>query len=196
MINEAKLEWLSDPEVFRVNRLDAHSDHKYYVREKDARQYGDMSLRQGLNGTWKFHFANNPSQRVQDFYKKEFNTNGFKDIKVPGHIQMQGYDYCQYVNVMYPWDGSEELEQGKVSEEYNPVGSYVKYFKVNDELKNKQTYLSFQGVENAFYVWLNGHFVGYSEDSFTPSEFDITQYLEEDNKLCVEVYKRSSGSWL
>ncbi|MDZ5035101.1 sugar-binding domain-containing protein, partial [Clostridium perfringens] len=101
------------------------------------------------------------------------------------------------INTMYPWDGVEELRPPQVSEEYNPVGSYVKYFKVKEELKNKKIYISFQGVETAFYVWLNGEFIGYSEDTFTPSEFELTKHLKDgENKLAVEVYKRSSASWI
>ncbi|MDU4660820.1 MAG: glycoside hydrolase family 2 TIM barrel-domain containing protein, partial [Clostridium butyricum] len=111
--------------------------------------------------------------------------------------QLQGYDKCQYINTMYPWEGHDELRPPHISNTYNPVGSYVKYFEVNDRLKDKQTFISFQGVETAFYVWLNGEFVGYSEDTFTPSEFDITEYLKDgSNKLAVEVYKRSSASWI
>ena len=135
--------------------------------------------------------------RVEDFYKMDFDCKFFDKIKVPGHIQLQGYDQCQYINTMYPWDGTEELRPPKISKEYNPVGSYVKYFELEEALQDKRVFVSFQGVETAFYVWLNGTFIGYGEDSFTPSEFELTPYLREgENKLAVEVYKRSSASWL
>ncbi|MBL4937114.1 DUF4981 domain-containing protein [Clostridium sp. YIM B02515] len=190
------LEWLSNPSVFKVNRLEPHSDHKYYLSEEEAKNE-EMTLRQSLNGNWKFSFAINPSSRVSDFYKLEFDCSCWKDITVPGHIQLQGYDKPQYINTMYPWDGHSFLRPPHISEEYNPVGSYVKYFTLEEELKNSPLYISFQGIENAFYVWLNGEFVGYSEDSFTPSEFDLTPYIKEgENKLAVEVYKRSTGAWL
>ena len=121
----------------------------------------------------------------------------FDSIEVPGHIQTQGYDRCQYINTMYPWDGTEYLRPPMVSKEYNPVGSYVKYFVLEKNLQDKPVFVSFQGVETAFYVWLNGVFIGYSEDSFTPAEFELTPYLQDgENKLAVEVYKRSSASWL
>ncbi|MBK1810909.1 DUF4981 domain-containing protein [Clostridium sp. YIM B02505] len=189
-------DWLSDTSIFQVNRIEAHSDHKYYITEKEMNS-GDMKLRQSLNGNWKFSFAINPSSRIKDFYNLDFDCNSWKDIQVPGHIQLQGYDKLQYINTMYPWDGHSELRPPQVSEEYNPVGSYVKYFNLEDTIKNGPVYISFQGVESAFYVWLNGNFVGYSEDSFTPSEFELTQYIKEgENKLSVEVYKRSTGSWL
>ncbi|WP_234118343.1 glycoside hydrolase family 2 TIM barrel-domain containing protein [Clostridium hydrogenum] len=194
--NTPSIDWLSDTSVFAVNRVKAHSDHKYYLDESEIKS-GEMILRQSLNGNWKFSFAINPKSRVKDFYKTEIDCYCWKDINVPGHIQLQGYDKPQYINTMYPWDGHSFLRPPKISEEYNPVGSYVKYFCVNDNLRDKPVYISFQGVENAFYVWLNGKFVGYSEDSFTPAEFDLTPYIEAgENKLAVEVYKRSTGAWL
>ncbi len=191
-----QLAWLSDPEVFQVNRCPAHSDHKFY-RNREERKAGENSLIQSLNGTWKFGYAENPSERKIDFYKEEVCCEEFGEIQVPGHIQLQGYDRCQYINTMYPWDGQEFLRPPYVSEEYNPVGSYVKEFELSEGLLEKQVYLSFQGVETAFYVWLNGVFIGYSEDSFTPADFLVTEILKPGkNKLAVEVYKRSSASWL
>ena len=195
--NTPKLIWLEDPEVFEVNRIEAHSDHKYYESTEEMISEAEMSLRQSLNGMWYFSYAKNPSMRVEDFYKMDFDCKFFDKIKVPGHIQLQGYDQCQYINTMYPWDGTEELRPPKISKEYNPVGSYVKYFELEEALQDKRVFVSFQGVETAFYVWLNGTFIGYGEDSFTPSEFELTPYLREgENKLAVEVYKRSSASWL
>ncbi len=194
---QAQLSWLSDPEVFAVNRKAAHSDHLYYETIAQARAEEDMPLRQSLNGTWHFSYAKNPSLRVKDFYKADFDCSGFDKIQVPGHIQTQGYDTMMYINTQYPWDGTEFLRPPHISESYNPVGSYVRYFEVADALQGKPVSISFQGVEIAFYVWLNGHFVGYSEDTFTPSEFDLTPYLcDGTNKLAVEVYKRSSASWI
>lgn len=195
--NKPSLDWLEDPEIFRVNRIDAHSDHWFYEKVEDVKLEDAMPLKQNLNGKWRFSYSENPSLRIKEFYKDEFDINGFDYIEVPGHIQLQGYDKCQYINTMYPWEGHDELRPPHISKTYNPVGSYVTFFEVKDELKNKQTFISFQGVETAFYVWVNGEFVGYSEDTFTPSEFDITDYLREgENKLAVEVYKRSSASWI
>lgn len=195
---EPSLEWLENPEVFRVNRIDAHSDHLYYENIKDIPLGYNMPLRQYLNGKWKFSYAVNSDRREKDFYKQDYDCSSFDYIDVPGHIQMQGYDKCQYINTMYPWDGVEELRPPNISKEYNPVGSYVKYFNLNHNLKGKRIFISFQGVETAFYLWVNGKFIGYSEDTFTPSEFEITDYIKEneENKLAVEVYKRSSASWI
>ncbi|MDO5517254.1 MAG: glycoside hydrolase family 2 TIM barrel-domain containing protein [Clostridium sp.] len=193
----AKLEWLEDPEVFRVNRINAHSDHFYYESMEETKLEDNMTLRQSLNGSWRFNYSKNQDLRPVDFYKEDFDVSGFDYIEVPGHIQLQGYDKCQYINTMYPWEGHDDLRPPFISKTYNPVGSYVTFFNVKKELKNKKTYISFQGVETAFYVWLNGEFIGYSEDTFTPSEFEISEFLKDgENKLAVEVYKRASSSWI
>ena len=183
------LEWLANPEIYEVNREKAHSDHTYTTK--------DGNLRQSLNGTWKFNYTEHPDSRPADFYKTDFDVTSFDDIIVPGHIQLQGYDKPQYVNTQYPWEGHEQLVPPQIPKKGNPVGSYVKLFDVDKKLLGKETFISFQGVETAIYVWLNGEFVGYSEDSFTPSEFNITPYLKEkNNKLAVEVYRYSTASWL
>lgn len=183
------LEWLANPEIFEVNCEKAHSDHTYTTK--------DGNLRQSLNGTWKFAYTEHPVDRPAEFYKTDFDVTGFDDITVPGHIQLQGYDKPQYVNTQYPWEGQESLLPPQIPQKRNPVGSYVKFFDMDASLLGKETFISFQGVETAIYVWLNGEFVGYAEDSFTPSEFNITPYLKEkNNKLAIEVYRYSTASWL
>ncbi len=209
--NIPDLAWLEDPQVYQVNRIPAHSDHYFYESEAAMkREYGrepkgeeqgtsghEMGLRQYLNGTWSFSYAQSPSCRKEGFYKEGYDLSGFDQIQVPGHIQTQGYDKRHYINTMYPWDGHTELRPPKIDWEYNPVGSYVREFDLKEELNGKRVFLSFQGVETAFYVWLNGVFVGYGEDSFTPSEFEITSLVKDKrNRLAVEVYKRSSASWI
>ncbi|MGN0616661.1 glycoside hydrolase family 2 TIM barrel-domain containing protein [Ruminococcus flavefaciens] len=183
------LEWLKNPEIFEVNREKAHSDHLCTVN--------GQQLKQSLNGTWKFNYCEHPDNRPADFYMVDFDVTSFDEIKVPGHIQLQGYDKPQYVNTQYPWEGQEKLLPPQIPQKRNPVGSYVKFFDIDKALIGKDTYISFQGVETAIYVWLNGEFVGYSEDSFTPSEFNLTPYIKEkNNKLAVEVYRYSTASWL
>ncbi|NOU84062.1 DUF4981 domain-containing protein [Paenibacillus sp. LMG 31459] len=195
--NKPGLEWLSDVSVFKVNRLEAHSDHRYYKTMEEAERQAPMELRHSLNGDWKFSYAVNAASRIQDFYKADYNTRGWGDIQVPGHIQLQGYGKPQYANTMYPWDGLDAVRPPAIPEESNTVGSYVKYFEVPVNMENGPVFISFQGVEAACYVWLNGQFVGYSEDSFTPAEFELAPYLQEGvNKLAVEVYQRCTGSWL
>lgn len=190
-------DWLEDVSVFAVNRLPAHSDHLYYETKAEAIAKEPMKLRSSLNGDWQFHYAVNPSVRPSTFYQKDFDCSGWDYISVPGHIQLQGYGKPQYVNTMYPWDGHQDIRPPEIPTDHNPVGSYVKYFTVPANLEGSPLYISFQGVESAFYVWLNGTFIGYSEDSFTPAEFELTPYLTDgENKLAVEVYQRSTGSWL
>ncbi len=194
---QANLAWLEDPQVFAVNTMDPYSDHHYYKNKEEAIKHETSSFKQCLNGRWYFAFAKNPSERIVDFYKDDFDCHHFDQIEVPGHIQLQGYDHIHYINTLYPWDGKEHLRPPHVSKVDNPVASYTTYFTVADTLKGQDLRLAFEGVETAFYVWVNGVFVGYEEDTFTTSTFDITAYVREgENKLAVEVYKRSSASWL
>ncbi|QJC51430.1 DUF4981 domain-containing protein [Paenibacillus albicereus] len=193
---QATLDWLGDPAVFKVNRLDAHSDHRYYATVEEAEAGAPMKMRHSLNGSWSFHYAANPSSRPADFHAEGFSTAGWSTIQVPGHIQLQGWGQTQYVNTMYPWDGVEALRPPQLPE-HNPVGSYVKEFDLPASMDGRPVHVSFQGVETAFYVWLNGQFIGYAEDSFTPSEFDLTPHVRSGtNRLTVAVYQRSTGSWL
>ena len=203
---KADIRWLDDPQVFRVNRLDAHSDHKFYENKEDYKKQ-NQRLKQSLNGIWKFHYSVNALERPADFYQKWFNCKNFDEMKVPQHIELAGYDKIHYINTMYPWEGhiyrrpagyGKEKGKGMFSQaEYNPVGSYIRKFDMNDGLRGKRIILSFEGVEQAFYVWVNGEFVGYAEDSFTVSEFDITPYVKDkDNLLAVEVHKRSTAAFL
>ncbi|WP_046174731.1 glycoside hydrolase family 2 TIM barrel-domain containing protein [Domibacillus indicus] len=196
-MNSPQVNWLHDVSVFEVNRLTAHSDHLYYKTMEEARRGGAMNWRYSLNGSWKFHYAANIESRPASFYKKEVDCSGWDTIQVPGHIQLQGYGTPQYVNTMYPWDGISSVRPPDIPQDSNPSGSYVKTFTIPERMKDSPLFISFQGVESAFYVWLNGQFVGYSEDSFTPAEFELTPFISDgENKLAVEVYQRSTGSWL
>lgn len=192
----ADLKWLTDPEVFRVNALPAHSDHVCYNDENEA-ETGITSLRQSLDGQWAFKWSKTSKDRPADFWRNCYDLSDFGTITVPAHIELQGYGQIQYINTLYPWDGHAELRPPQVDPDYNPVGSYVREFDLDDGLRGKRVCVSFQGVEQAFYVWLNGEFIGYAEDSFTPSDFELTPYIRETgNRLCVEVYKRSSAAWI
>ncbi len=186
---------VKNPEYFQENRLPAHSDHVWYTDEAEESS-GGSSYRKSLNGLWKFAYAPNYGSAIQGFEAADYDCKGWADIRVPAHIQMEGYDAPQYANVQYPWDGREEIAAGEIPGRFNPVASYVKYFQVPPEWTGNPLYISFQGVESAFALWCNGHFVGYSEDSFTPSEFELTPYLVAgENKLAVRVFKWSSSSW-
>lgn len=192
-------EWNNNPQIYQLNRLEAHATLMPYHTEAEALAgVRDASqFYQDLNGTWKFHWAENAQARPQDFYKTDFNTNDWADIPVPSHWQLQGFDFPQYTNIIYPWVGHEDLKPPFAPVKYNPVGSYVRSFSIPEGWNSQPVYLSFQGVESAFYVWVNGDLVGFSQDSFTPADFDITPYLiDGENKLAVEVYRWSDASWL
>lgn len=186
---------IKDPAFFAQNRVKAHSDHHYYKNHRELAEKNE-SLRQNLNGLWKFQYARNLAEAPAGFEAEDFDCKGWEDIRVPAHIQMEGYDKPQYVNVQYPWDGHEAIEPGEIPTQFNPVASYVKYFTVPENMQGKRLFVSFQGVESGFALWCNGSYVGYSEDTFTPSEFELTSYLKEgENKLAVQVFKWTSGSW-
>lgn len=188
-------EMVKEPACFAVNTERAHADHLpcRNVREAFREESG---FRRSLNGVWKFHYAKNYKSAIPGFEEPAYDCENWDDIRVPAHIQMEGYDLPQYANVQYPWDGREEISPGEVPERFNPVASYVKYFEVPEEFDKESVYISFQGAESGIAVWLNGHFVGYGEDSFTPTEFFLSPYLKEGkNKLAAQVFKWTSGSW-
>lgn len=186
---------VKDPEYFRDGRLDAHSDHVYYASEEEAVDR-ETSYRESLNGLWKFQYARNYESAIPGFEAEEYNCKDWEDIYVPAHIQMEGYDVPIYTNTTYPWEADEFIKPGEVPEIFNPVASYVKYFTIPENMKNKRVCISFQGVESGFALWLNGHYVGYSEDTFDPSDFELTDYIVEgENKLAVRVWKWTSSSW-
>ena len=204
----ADMKWLDNPEVFKVNQLEPHSDHCYYLDYSDMKKEKNQLL-QSLNGQWEFAYSKNVMERPVDFCKETFDASGFDKIMVPGHIELAGYDKIRYINTMYPWEGKEYhrgaysmeatgAEEGMFSEaQYNPVGSYIKYFDLDKNMCGKRIHICFEGVEEAMYLWLNGQFIGYAEDSFTPSEFDLTPYIKEKgNVLAVQVHKMSTAAFL
>ena len=198
------------PEIFKVNCLPAHSDHVFFAGEEELRKgaqdpagtAGNSVLRFSLNGLWKFHYAVCPEEAPKGFEALSYDCRTWPDIHVPAHIQMEGYGVPAYVNYQYPWDGREDIVPGEVPVRYNPTGSYVKTFLVPPAMKARMEkgsplIISFQGVESGFALWCNGHYVGYSEDSFTPSEFDLTPWVQEgENRLAVRVFQWTASSWL
>ncbi|MBS6955124.1 MAG: beta-galactosidase [Enterocloster asparagiformis] len=205
---QADIRWLDDPRVFAVNRLPAHSDHRFY-RSADECSRQECGLFQSLNGTWRFRWSRSAATCPAGFFREDFDASGFDSIQVPGHMELAGYDRIHYINTMYPWEGhlyrrpawslpDAGPREGQFSEaEYNPVGSYIREFELEQGLRGKRVCISFAGVEQAFYLWLNGQFVGYAEDSFTPSDFDLTPYIREGkNVLAVQVHKRSTAAYL
>ncbi len=189
---------INDLTFFADHRLPAHSDHPFYPSGTAAQssQHGQDDFYCSLNGVWKFAFAPNVQSAIADFADPGFDCRNWADIRVPGSIQLQGYDIPQYVNVQYPWDGREAVAPNQAPQRFNPVASYVRYFTLPDRFENKPVFISFQGVESAMVLWLNGAYVGYSTDAFTPAEFELTPYLQAgENKLAVQVFKWTAASW-
>ena len=186
---------VKNPAVFADNRLPAHSDHIAY-RTREEMEAGETDFRLLLDGVWHFHYAKNIHTAPEGFWEKEYDLSGWDSIRVPAHIQMEGYDVPAYVNTQYPWDAFDELEPGEMPEYFNPVADYVTTFSLPERFCGEEVNISFQGVESGFAVWLNGKYVGYSEDSFDVSEFRLTELLQDgENRLAVRVFKWTPGSW-
>lgn len=205
---DADIKWLDEPETFRVNQLPAHSDH-YYYGNYDEWRHNNSRFAQNLDGQWQFNFAENPREREDDFYKVDYDSSSFGTIEVPSEIELNNYAQNNYINTLIPWEGKiyrrpayalspDDAQEGSFSDgDDNTVGEYLKHFDLEPSLRGKQVRIRFDGVERAMYVWLNGHFIGYAEDSFTPSEFDLTPYIQDEgNVLAVEVFKHSTASWI
>lgn len=191
---------IKNPEIFQQNRLPAHSDHVIYGSLHEWAT-GQTSYRMNLDGIWKFHYAESMNRALKEtgedgFTSLSYNCSNWENIRVPAHIQMEGYGKPHYTNVAYPWEGTEDVKPGEIPEYFNPVATYIKDFTIPDTMKGKRIIISFQGVESGFALWLNGNYVGYSENTFDPAEFELTPYLQEGkNRLAVRVWKWTSGSW-
>lgn len=205
---DADIKWLDDPETFRVNQLPAHSDHRYYGDYAEWAHHRSRFV-QSLDGQWQFQFAPNPQERPADFSAVDYDTADFGTIEVPSEIELSDYAQNNYINTLIPWEGKiyrrpayavdgQNKEAGSFSTGAdNTVGLYRKQFDLDPALRGQQIRVRFAGVERAMYLWLNGHFIGYAEDSFTPSEFDLTPYIQDEgNVMAVEVFKHSTASWL
>ena len=204
-MNDFDCRIIDDPEIFKVNTLPAHSDTVLYANIEEmtahgmdlVRSAGCSSLERCLNGMWSFHYAENPSSAICGFEKPEYDESGWAQISVPSNIQMEGYDEPAYVNSQYPWDGRENLALGEAPKRFNPTAQYITHFTLPSEWKGMGVRISFKGVEAGFALWVNGEYVGYSEDSFTPSDFDLTPYVKEgENRIAVLDFKFVNGSWL
>ena len=192
-------EWNNNPEIFQVNREPAHNTLIPYNDVKSAIE-GDIEKSERyktLNGKWRFQLAKNPAERPADFYRDDYDVTSWDKIEVPSNWQMKGYDRTIFTNITYPWTGVENPAPPAAPTIYNPVGSYKRTFNVPGNWKGDRIFVSFQGVNSAFYVWVNGKKVGYSEDSFAPEDFDITDYLKKgENSISVQVFRWSDGSWM
>lgn len=182
-----------NPAVISINTETPHASFDHYNDQDLMLEDKELKSYTSLNGTWKFHWVGKPKDRPEDFYEKEYDVSNWDDIDVPSDWQMRGYDYPIYTNIEYPFP----KDAPRISHEYNPVGSYKRSFNLTKDWTAKQVFVHFGGVNSAFYLWINGEKVGYSEGSKTPAEFDITQYVVEgNNDIAVEVYRWCDGSYL
>ncbi|MFJ4283304.1 glycoside hydrolase family 2 TIM barrel-domain containing protein [Streptomyces massasporeus] len=196
-------EWNDGMTVFRVGTEPPHTTLMPYADLGQALD-GDRTrspYRLSLDGKWKFAYADRPDDRDPDFYGTDVDDSGWDTIPVPSAWQLHGYDFPIYVNITYPWwgpnGGGEDAQPPAAPTRYNPVGQYRRTFTVPRDWKGRRTFLHFEGVKSAHYVWINGELVGYHEDSFTPAEYDITSHLRPGtNHIAVEVYRYSDGDWL
>lgn len=200
-VDRASQAWLTDPTVFEVNRTPAHSSHKWYARDPQSGQWSD--LKQSLDGEWRVEVVQAADINLEEepATAESFDDSSFERIQVPGHLQTAGLMNHKYVNVQYPWDGHENPLEPNIPEN-NHVALYRRKFTVSAPVANAKqaggsVSIVFHGMATAIYVWVNGAFVGYGEDGFTPNEFDITELLHDgENVVAVACYEYSSASWL
>ena len=186
-----------NPAVLGINKLPYHATLQLPSKWKECKEIVS------LDGEWQFHWSRNPEERPVGFEREDYDVSQWHKIKVPGNWQTQGFGTPIYTNIEYPFKRnrpsvtSEPPRDWTAYENRNPVGSYVTFVNVTKEMLAKNLILHFGGVHSAMYVWLNGKKVGYSQNSMSPAEFDVTSYLREGmNKLAVEVYRWSDGSYL
>ena len=184
-----------DPNINEINKLPARAHFILFETVEQARTEDKWQspLIQSLNGKWKFHLAQNPSERPYWFFKDDFDTRKWNEIKVPANWELEGYDYPIYVNVKYPHAATPPL----IQEHYNPVGSYKRMFTLPENWSEKDIILHIGAASSMVNVWVNEQFVGYSEDSKTPAEFAITKFLKTgENSLAIEIFRWCDGSYL
>lgn len=202
--NDATEFWASNPEKFEDNREKAHSTMMPFNTIEEAlnnpnySDYSNSTNYQTLNGDWKFNIVDKPFQDIKDFYKSDYDISGWDTISVPSSWQLHGYDQPRYNDTAYPWEYQEtQPNPPDVPTDYNPIGYYKKSFTIPEGWTDREIFVSFQGVESAYYLYINGEYVGYSEDSFTGHDFNIGKHLKEgENEIAVKVHRWSDGSWL
>ncbi len=187
---------LDNLDVLHRNRLDSRSYFVSYNNKNDALKLS-KEIKENyilLNGTWKFYYSQYPELSPEKFYEGDFDTSNWDDISVPGNWQLQGYGYPHYTDLIYPFP----IDPPKVPSK-NPTGCYSRTFNIPKSWDNgKRIILRFEGVDSGFHVWINGKFIGYSQGSRMPSEFDITDFVVVDNinSISVRVYQWTDGSYL
>ncbi|MEP6845587.1 MAG: glycoside hydrolase family 2 TIM barrel-domain containing protein [Panacibacter sp.] len=182
-----------NPQLVSQNTMPPHTFFIPYSNEQAALQKDSSSFTKSLDGVWKFHLVNNPSEKPATFYKDTFDINKWHNIKVPANWQVEGFDKFIFTDVEYPIPPNPPL----VPSDYNPVGSYKRNFTMPASWKEKNIFIHLGAVNSFFYLWINEHYVGLSKDSKTPTEFDITSYLQKgNNTVSIQVFRFSDGTYL
>ncbi|RRQ47990.1 DUF4981 domain-containing protein [Maribacter algicola] len=182
-----------NPEVNAINRLEARATFWHFNEAMLDQKITALENYIDLNGIWKFNWVTKPADRPREFYKQSYDVSNWNDIPVPSDWQMQGYGYPIYTNINYPFPKNAPF----IPHDNNPVGSYKRKFNIDKTWEDHKVFIHFGGVNSAFYLWVNGQKVGYSEGSKTPAEFDISNYVKTgENDLAVEVYRWCDGSYL
>lgn len=196
MVSKNLYSILENPEIVEINRIKPHSNHHFFHGDYSWQTSPKEQEQFSLNGDWYYHYAKNPYESP-DNLMGNVDVSSWEQIQVPSNIEFQGKDNPHYVNVMYPWDGSEALHEPQVPKVYNPTSTYIKDIVLPKDFLEHEVYIHFAGVESAYNLWVNDTYVGYSEDTHTPSEFLLSPFLKDGtNRIMVQVYKFCSGSWL
>ena len=189
-----QLDW-ENPSVISINKESARA-HFFDFESKELALINDIessNYYQSLNGKWKFYYSLNPADRPKEFMNDDYDVSSWDDIDVPGSWEMQGWSVPVYVNVQYPFPANPPF----VPHDYNRVGSYRNSFDLSSSWLDRDIFIQFDGVRSSFYLWINGRFIGYSQDSKTPAEFNITDFVVSgENSVSLEVYRFSDGSYL
>lgn len=184
-----------NPKVYEENRLQPRATYYVYNSVKEA--LADEQIKSAnyllLNGDWKFQWSAHPDKRSADFYQNDYDVSVWDNIPVPSNWQLHGYGYAIYSNWKYP----HKKKAPKIPGDFNPVGSYKRSFTVSGNWMKDKVILHLAGAGSAYYIWINGKYVGYNEGTKTPGEFEITKYVQEgQNDIAIEVYRWSDGSYL
>ncbi|WP_074979074.1 glycoside hydrolase family 2 TIM barrel-domain containing protein [Zhouia amylolytica] len=190
--------FIENPDIIEINKLPPRASFFPYqsIQTAESDEIDKAGNFLSLNGTWKFNWSNSPEERPLDFYKEDYAVDGWDDIAVPSNWELEGFGVPIYVNARYPFQKGK-LSPPDIPDGYNPVGSYRHTFRIPDHWNRQHVYIHLGAVKSAFYIWINGQKVGYSQGSKLPAEFNITKYLRPgENTIALEVYRWSDGSYL
>jgi len=190
---------IENPLVVEINKLPARASFFAFESTNlaNANNVETSENYKSLNGTWKFNWSREPKDRPTEFFKEGYDISNWDNIPVPSNWELQGYGIPIYTNIPYPFSFIETPTPPDIPDGYNPVGSYKRTFSINENWSDKKITIHLGAVKSAFYIWVNGEKIGYSQGSKLPAEFDVTNFVKEgENSISLEVYRWSDGSYL